>query len=151
MLWVCYRSFTVTIRRAEGKCLALNVSLRLKADIFRNKGATFWISLIGLTLSVRAAAPLQLVSVRDSAQPPPAGGSGDSWGPLMTPDGRFVIFSSTANNLTTTSNGNALPVLLPPHVNVFLRDRAAGTTALVSLNATGTGGGNGDSIATAIS
>src|SRR6266581_275767 len=106
--------------------------------------------LAALTLS-GSAAPFQLVSVRDPSQAPPAGGSGDSWGPILSPDGRFVLFSSTANNLVTTSNGNALPVVVAPHLNVFLRDRAGGTTTLVSVNLTGTGGGNGDSIPTGIS
>src|SRR5881397_2303016 len=98
--------------------------------------------LTALTLSV-IAAPFQLVSVRDASQAAPAGGSGDSWGPILSADGRFVLFSSAANNLVTTSNGNALPVLVAPHLNVFLRDRTAGTTTLVSVNLAGTGGGNG--------
>src|SRR6266446_2919214 len=98
-----------------------------------------------------SAAPFQLVSARDSGQAPPAGGSGDSWGPVLSPDGRFVLFASAANNLVTTSNGNPLPVLVGPRLNVFLRDRTAGTTTLVSANLTGAGGGNGDSIPTGIS
>src|SRR2546427_763143 len=106
--------------------------------------------LTGVALTT-AAGPFQLVSVRDPSQGPPAGGSGDSWGPILSSDGRFVLFSSTANNLVTASNGNALPVLIAPHLNVFLRDRAAGTTTLVSANLGGTGGGNGDSIPTGIS
>src|SRR5437867_4054623 len=106
--------------------------------------------LTGVALTT-AAGPFQLVSVRDPSQGPPAGGSGDSWGPILSSDGRFVLFSSTANNLVTTSNGNALQVLVAPHLNVFLRDRAAGTTTLVSANLAGTGGGNGDSIPTGIS
>src|SRR6266404_2888313 len=106
--------------------------------------------LAALTLS-GSAAPFQLVSVRDPSQPPPAGGSGDSWGPILSPNARFVLFSSIANNLVTASNGNGLPVLIAPHLNVFMRDRTAGTTTLVSANLTGTGGGNGDSIPTGIS
>jgi Tol biopolymer transport system component len=69
----------------------------------------------------------------------------------MSPDGRYVLFASTANNLVTNSNGNALPVLIASHLNVFLRDRIAGTTTLVSANLAGTGGGNGDSIPAGIS
>ena len=98
-----------------------------------------------------SAAPFRLVSARDSGQAPPAGGSGDSWGPILSPDGRYVLFASAANNLVTTSNGNPLPILVAPRLNVFLRDRTAGTTTLVSANLTGTGGGNGDSIPTGIS
>src|SRR3989442_5842419 len=109
----------------------------------------FW-SLLLCTGSM-SAAPLQLVSVRDPSQPPPAGGNGDSWGPVLSPNGRFVLFSSTANNLVINSNGNAFPVLVAPHLNVFLRDRTARTTTLVSVNLNGTGGGNGDSIPTGIS
>jgi Tol biopolymer transport system component len=95
-------------------------------------------------------APFQLVSQRGTVEPP-AGGSGDSWGANISPDGRFVLFASTANNLVLTTNGRALPIAGGPHLNVFLRDRTNRTTTLVSPNLSGTGGGNGDSIPTAIS
>lgn len=95
-------------------------------------------------------APLQLISQRGPV-PASAGGSGDSLGPIITPDGRFVLFASTANNLVATTNGQALPVSIAPVLNVFLRDRTNNTTILVSPNLSGTGGGNGDSIPTAIS
>src|SRR6266566_6930645 len=120
----------------------------------KTRGLSAWQGALCALLVCRcavSAAPLQLVSVRDPSQPPPAGGNGDSWGPVLSADGRFVLFSSAANNLVTASNGNALPVLVAPHLNVFLRDRAGGTTTLVSANLTGTGGGNGDSIPTGIS
>src|SRR5882724_9916501 len=118
-------------------------------DVTRRK-AIFWAFLISVTLPV-GAAPFQLISLRETTQAPPAGGSGDSWGPILSPDGRFVLFPSTANNLVTTSNGNALRVLVAPRLNVFLRDRKVGTTTLVSVNMAGTGGGNGDSLPTGIS
>src|ERR1700756_1536116 len=76
------------------------------------------------------AAPFQMVSVRDPSQSAPAGGSGDSFGPIMTPDGRYVLFASTANNLVLNNNSNPIPALVPAHLNVFLRDRTNGTTAL---------------------
>ena len=98
-----------------------------------------------------AAAPFQLVSLRDQAQVAPAGGSGDSWAPILTPDGRHVLFASLANNLVLNASSNALPVSLAPHLNVFLRDRTTGRTTLVSANLAGTGGGNGDSLPTALS
>jgi Tol biopolymer transport system component len=108
-------------------------------------------ALVHVGGALAAQTPFQLVSTRDTAQPAPAGGSGDSWGPVLSPDGRFVLFASAANNLTLTSQSNALPVGLSPRLNVYLRDRASGSTTLVSMNAAGTGGGNGDSIPTAIS
>ena len=109
--------------------------------------------LIGLmVVSVAAsAAPFQSVSVRDPGQAAPAGGSGDSWTPILTPDGRYLLFASLANNLVLNAASNALPVSLAPHLNVFLRDRTSGQTTLVSVNLAGTGGGNGDSLPTAIS
>lgn len=96
-------------------------------------------------------APFQTVSVRDPGQTAPAGGSGDSWAPILTPDGRYVLFASLANNLVLNTTSNALPVSLAPHLNVFLRDRTSGQTTLVSANLSGTGGGNGDSLPTGIS
>ncbi|MGO8927883.1 MAG: hypothetical protein ACLQU3_13485 [Limisphaerales bacterium] len=90
--------------------------------------------------------PIQLVSVRDPSQGPPAGGSGDSWTPIISPDGRYVLFASTANNLLIITNDTPIPARFPAPLNVFLRDRTNGTTTLVSVNLSGTAGGNGDSL-----
>jgi len=98
-----------------------------------------------------AAEPFELISARDLSQTPPVGGSGDSWAPIISPDGRYVLFASLANNLVVTSNGTALPVSAALHLNVFLRDRTNGATTLVSVNPTGVCGGNGDSVPTALS
>jgi hypothetical protein len=108
------------------------------------------LSLLALCLTASAwSAPFQLVSQRGPGAAP-AGGSGDSWGAIISPDGRFVLFASTANNLVST-NGHGLPIAGVPRLNVFLRDRTNLTTTLVSANLNGTGGGNGDSIPTALS
>lgn len=93
-----------------------------------------------------ASAALQLVTAASPAVTAPPNGNGDSWSPIVSPDGRFVLFASTADNLT--SNGNAS--LNPAGMNVYLRDRLNGTTALVSVNLAGTGG-NGNSFPTALS
>jgi Tol biopolymer transport system component len=66
--------------------------------------------------------------------------------PIITPDGRYVLFASTANNLALTSSNTPFPAQGSPKINVFLRDRTNGTTTLVSINLAGTGGGNGDSL-----
>jgi hypothetical protein len=109
------------------------------------------LSLLILWSAVTAwSAPFQLVSKRGTV-PAPSGGSGDSWGPIISPDGRFVLFASTANNLVSTTNGHGLPIVGVPRLNVFVRDRTNNTTTLVSANLVGTGGGNGDSIPTALS
>ena len=104
----------------------------------------------GLSLSALAQS-LQLVSVPDPTQPPPAGGGGDSWGPTLSHDGRYVLFSSTANNLMLATNNNPIPLNVPAMLNVFLRDRTNATTSLVSVNVSGVAGGNGDSVAIDIS
>ena len=98
-----------------------------------------------------SANPLQLISLRNPSLAPAQGGNGDSGPGVISPDGRYVLFSSAANNLTLTVNSNPIPVLIPARINVYLRDRTNGTTTLVSVNLTGTGGGNGDSFATGIS
>ena len=84
------------------------------------------------------AGPAQAVSVHNPNLPLPAGGNGDSVSPVISADGRFVLFSSSANNLVPGDNGQL-------GLDVFLCDRASNTTALVSANFSGTGGGNGNS------
>ena len=106
------------------------------------------IALIALSASpVTAASALQLVSQLHPSFAP-AGGDGDSGLPIISADGRYVLFASAANNLTLTNNNNSV---LPQRLNVFLRDRVNGTTTLVSATLAGTGGGNGDSFPTGIS
>jgi hypothetical protein len=91
---------------------------------------------------------VQLATVQGASFAPQAGGDGDSGLSIISQDGRYVLFASTANNLTLTNNNH---FVLPRRVNVFLRDRLANTTTLVSVNLAGTGGGNGDSFPTGIS
>jgi Tol biopolymer transport system component len=116
----------------------------------RWRWAALLILIAGLNVPV-IAQPLQLVSALDPLQAPPAGGGGDSWSPIFSPDARFVLFASTANNLVLTSNANPIPASFPPIFNVFLRDRTNATTTLVSVNLSGTAGGNGDSTPSGLS
>jgi Tol biopolymer transport system component len=65
-----------------------------------------------------------------------AGGDAVSWAHLISPDGRYVLFDSSATNLVAgDTNGFA---------DIFLRDRLLGTTERVNLGSTGAQG-NGDS------
>jgi len=52
-------------------------------------------------------------------------GNGSSSDPFISPDGRYVVFESTASNLVPNDTNNA--------TDIFLRDRQAGTTTRVSL------------------
>src|SRR5262249_2022229 len=65
------------------------------------------------------------------------GGNGDSTSPLLSWDGRFVVFASKASDLVDNDANNAS--------DIFVRDRIVGTTLLVSLNLQGNGSGNGPS------
>jgi Tol biopolymer transport system component len=98
-----------------------------------------------------SAAPVQLVSAPSSSLPAAASAGGDSYRPIISPDGRYVLFASTANNLVLNSSNAPCVAMVPARMNVFLRDRTNGTIALVSVNLAGTGGGNGDSIPLALS
>lgn len=96
------------------------------------------------------AATFQSVSVRDFNFAASAGAGGDSSSAVISEDGRFVLFASTAENL---ASNNISPVtgLIPRRMNVFLRDRFAGTTVLVSARLDELAGGNGDSTPAGIS
>lgn len=87
---------------------------------------------------------MQLVTTIDSTNRLPVGANGDSFLPIMSPNGRYVLFASTANNLVSTNGDGPVPSLIYRPLNVFLRDRVNGVTSLVSVNLNGTGG-NGDS------
>jgi Tol biopolymer transport system component len=100
----------------------------------------FWLvaASFGCMVTAIAASPARVVSARAPGAAMPAGGNGDSVAPALSPDGRYVLFVSSANNLTANDNSQ-------PGLDVFLRDRTSNTTVLVSANWTGTGGGNGHS------
>ena len=69
---------------------------------------------------------------------------GNSFQPILSADGRTLVFVSHANNLVTNDN-HAL------HLDVFARNLESGRTTLVSVNASGVGGGNDDSVHPSIS
>jgi hypothetical protein len=81
-----------------------------------------------------------LVSVNLSGT---GGGNGNSYAPLMSYDGRYVVFTSGASDLVPNDNNNV--------ADVFVRDLHANTTMLVSRNSEGTGPGNGFSSAVVMS
>lgn len=72
-----------------------------------------------------------------------AGGSGTSEDPVVSANGRFVAFESFAFNIVPDGDNGRR--------DIFYRDLQTGVTKLVSINLSGTGGGNGDSQNPAIS
>ena len=120
----------------------------MKAFMF-SLGAAAFVTAVAFTCQAEAEW-LQPVSVADPTNLP-GGGNGDSWGPIITPDGRFVVFSSRANNLLSLDGSNALPAHIPVSLNVFMRDWTNGTTVLISVNKEGNAGGSGDSLPDGVS
>jgi Tol biopolymer transport system component len=118
--------------------------------ILNRHGAGLLLLLVGAS-ALAPAQTVQLLSALDSSQSAVAGGGGDSGAPVLSADGRYVLFASAAGNLVLTSNHTALRMPNPAVLNVYLRDRTNGTTALVSVNLTGTGGGNSDSLPVGVS
>jgi len=64
-------------------------------------------------------------------------GRGASSSPMLTPDGRFVFFESTAADLVANDTNNAS--------DVFVRDLQLGTTTLISVRSNGVFSANGAS------
>nr|MBP9901754.1 PD40 domain-containing protein [Verrucomicrobiota bacterium] len=62
------------------------------------------------------------------------GGNASSFKPVISYDGRYIVFSSRANDLVDNDN-NGL-------TDIFIRDRALNTTILASLNRQDPGSGN---------
>src|SRR5215468_1581185 len=109
----------------------------MKRWICISRGMGVALLIVGSLISMEVpsvASPVQLLSARDSSVALPAVGNGNSVAPVVSPDGRFVLFSSSASDLVPGDNGQLGP-------DLFLRDRASNTTALVSANLSGTGGG----------
>lgn len=117
-------------------------------NLFTKGGLTIFFCAIIAFISAADTVPLASLS-DTSIAPASSTGSGDSGMPIISADGRYVLFASTANNLAVSNNA-AAPTLMP-FFNVYLRDRTNGTTTLVSVNFSGNGGGNGDSVPRGIS
>lgn len=94
-------------------------------------------------LSQAAQFELQVLSSRNVSFPIANTGSSDSVGPILSLDGRFVVFSSRAANLVSNDFNDAS--------DIFVRELATGKTILVSVNAHGVVGGNSDSVKPLIS
>lgn len=78
------------------------------------------------------------------------GGNGQFFSPVISPDGRFVAFASTASNLV--ANDKNLPHRQDGSLtDVFVRDLQARVTHLVSVNLTGTDSGEDESFTPSIS
>src|SRR5512140_1709889 len=112
---------------------------------------TWLLALAILVPGTATAGSVQPVSVPDSDVAAMAGGSGDSINPMVSADGRYILFASSANNLALTASNTPYLAAGVQHLNVYRRDRTLGTTTLVSVNVDRRAGGNGDSVPAGIS
>ena len=124
-----------------GECTDQNQRLMPAASKTFSRGlvVAVWLLAMAMFVPPAKAVPVQLLSARNPSVPLPAGGDDNSVAPSLSPDGRFVVFTSTANDLAPGGNNFY-------SLNVYLRDHASNTTVLVSGNWSGTGGGNGNSM-----
>ena len=129
------------------------VNMRLPMGLRKGCNCRIGILLFLGCLTWRASAgpALHLVSLADPQLGPPSGGGGDSYAPILSRDGRYVLFASTANNLATVASNRPSAALFPAPLNVFLRDRVQDSTVLISVNLDATGGGNADSLPIGVS
>ena len=81
-----------------------------------------------------------LVSVNTNGN---SSGDGISTDPAISGDGRYVVFTSSADDLVTGDTNRAQ--------DVFIRDLQSETTALVSVSTNGIDPGNSDSFSPALS
>ena len=104
------------------------------------------IALAGSCVPLAGAAKDDLVLIsRQSAGDGGAGGDGESASASISADGRYVAFSSVADNLSSADNNVV--------ANIFVRDTQTNATTLVSRQSAGDGGagGGGDSVNPSIS
>lgn len=113
-------------------------------------GLIVLLGVVGPRPARGAEAPV-VVTVRDPSLPLPAGGAGDSGDPVLSPDGRFVLFSSAAQNLIAGFTNSIVPVQAGVGFNLYLHDRSAGTNLLLTEDSNGRGASDGWVIPVAIS
>src|SRR5258708_26770287 len=95
----------------------------------------------GLALVFSTAAPSRAAGIARSISGSTRtnlAGSGGSFAPVLSSDGRYVFFVSQANNLVTNDDAGA-------DFDVFLRYLTTSNSTLVSVNSPGRGGGQGNS------
>jgi RHS repeat-associated protein len=80
----------------------------------------------------RTTGTVTLVSVGSDGQAAGIGGYTSPMAPVISPDGRYVVFENTGDNVLPSVTGDQL----------YIRDLSTGTTSLLSVAANGSGGGD---------
>src|SRR5438874_101913 len=80
-----------------------------EASMKKSRTKVFFPAILGWILAAAtnglADSPVQAVSLANPSIPAVVGGNTDSLGSIISGDGRFVLFLSSANNLSTNDDG----------------------------------------------
>jgi len=110
------------------------------------------VTAVGLAAAAQAAKDETSLISRQSAADGGAPADRASFDPSISPDGRFVAFSSRGANLSA-EDSDQTDAFGQPQNDIFVRDTEAGTTTFVSRQGASDGGagGDGDSFDPAVS
>ena len=121
-------------RLAGSACASLLA--RSKSVIAAAAGALLLIAVCGCVTAAAQTTNFVELASRNAAGT--HAGNGPSTRPRSSDDGRFVVFESNTNDLVPNDTNGFV-------IDVFVRDLQLDTTRLVSVNAAGTGSGDGRS------
>ena len=93
-------------------------------------------TLLDVFVRDRVTGSTERVSIGDDEQEGDGGTPGQAYPHAISADGRYVLFSSYSSNLVDNVDDNGV-------ADLFVRDRVAGTTKLVSVAVDGTSGNAG--------
>lgn len=132
-----------------GNCALL--PFQILPSILSRRFVLLGIALLGTAYLCCGAEQQQTISLKHSSAPVATGAGGESSGAIMTPDGRYVLFASTARNLVLTASSTAFEGKAMPLLNVYRHDRMEQRTLLITPSRSGTEFGNGNSVPVALS
>jgi Tol biopolymer transport system component len=98
------------------------------------KSGLKWVTAITVALLFTATAharTFEMVSLTNAGVPPSGTPAGTSHQAAVTPDGRYVVFEGSYTGLV------ASPAVINNNSQIYLRDRVAGTTELISQSTAG--------------
>ena len=121
---------------ADGQLIVFQSDANDLAPNDTNRASNNANPLTDVFLYNRATGLTSLVSVNLTGT---ASGNGISTNPKISPDGRYVLFESTANDLTAEVRSQNISF---SGSDIFLRDLQTGTTTLISKSLSGTASGN---------
>jgi hypothetical protein len=123
---------------------------KYEAMVLRKAAAALVVCAIITNFSGRLAAGVQPITKSATNSSLPAVPSGNSIAPVSSGDGRYVFFSSDAIDIAAVATNSPMTLGAAP-VNIYVRDRVAKTTLLVTANQSGSGPANGNSTASQLS